>query len=345
MKKTYFLPSISILLLLFFVSNTKAQHIEQLQEGKPTSIRGLSVVDDNVAWISGSKGYIAITIDGGKSWNWQQVKGFEKSDFRDIEAFSDKEAVIMSSGTPALILKTIDGGANWQVKYQNTDTTYFFDAMDFADRQHGYILGDPITNKFLLMETKDGGETWNMFKNRPDALPGEAAFAASGTCLRVDNDNIINIATGGSRSRLLILIDDKIAPSQWINIDLALIHGKSSQGAFSLANGDGTIIVGGDYQKDHLIDSVAEYWHSNDEHGRGAMLLPNKPPSGFQSCVEFIQGNIFLSTGTPGSNITTNGGKTWSKINDTSYNVCRKTKHGKLVLLAGNGGKIGVLKM
>ncbi len=89
----------------------------------------------------------------------------------------------MSSGTPALILKTVDGGANWQVKYRNTDTAYFFDAMDFADKKHGYILGDPINNKFVLMETKDGGETWDMFKNRPDALPGEAAFAASGTCL------------------------------------------------------------------------------------------------------------------------------------------------------------------
>src|SRR6185312_4161465 len=107
-----------------------AQHIEVLQQGKPTSIRGLSVVDDNVAWISGSKGNIAITTNGGKTWNWQQVKGFEKSDFRDIEAFSDKEAIIMSSGTPALILKTIDGGANWQEKYRNADTTYFFDAMD-----------------------------------------------------------------------------------------------------------------------------------------------------------------------------------------------------------------------
>src|SRR6202166_938222 len=138
MKKTYFLPFLFILLLLFSVSILKAQHIEQLQEGKPTSIRGLSVVDDNVAWISGSKGYIAITNDGVKTWNWQQVKGFEKSDFRDIEAFSDKEAIIMSSGTPALILKTIDGGVNWEVKYRNADTAYFFDAMDFAERKHGY---------------------------------------------------------------------------------------------------------------------------------------------------------------------------------------------------------------
>jgi photosystem II stability/assembly factor-like uncharacterized protein len=345
MKKNRFLTFVSTSLLLLFVSNLKAQHIEQLQGSKPSSIRGLSVVDDNVAWISGSKGYVAVTTDGGKNWAWQQVKGFGKSDFRDIEAFSDKEAIIMSSGTPALILKTIDGGANWKVKYTNTDTTYFFDAMDFADHQHGYILGDPINNKFLLMETKDGGETWNMFKNRPDALPGEAAFAASGTCLRVDSENIINLVTGGSRSRWLILTDDKLVPGQWLSIDLTLTHGKPSQGAFSLANGDGTIIVGGDYQKDHIVDSVAEYWHSNDEHGRGTMRLPTKQPAGFQSCVEYISDQTFLSTGTPGSNVTIDGGKTWTKIDDVSYNVCRRAKHGKLVLLAGNGGKIGVFKM
>lgn len=339
MKKNYFLPSISMLFLLFFVSNSKAQHIEQLQGGKPTSIRGLSVVDDNVAWISGSKGYIAITTDGGKSWNWQQVKGFEKSDFRDIEAFSDKEAVIMSSGTPALILKTIDGGANWQVKYQNTDTTYFFDAMDFADRQRGYILGDPINNKFLLMETKDGGETWDMFKNRPDALPGEAAFAASGTCLKSDK-GLLTIVSGGSQSRALI----NNLSGTWFEISLPFAHKKSSQGAFSVAsNGQTQIFVGGDYAEDKRADSVAYYV----VYGSYAppLLSPSKKPSGFQSCVEFIQDNTFLSTGTPGSNITTDGGKTWSKIDDTSYNVCRKAKHGKLVLLAGNGGKIGVLKM
>lgn len=323
----------------------KAQTIIPLVQGKPTSIRGLSVVNDNVAWVSGSKGHVATTHDGGKTWAWQQVKGFENADFRDIEAFSDKEAIIMSSGTPTLILKTIDGGANWQVKYRNTDTAYFFDAMDFDNPKHGLVLGDPIDNKFVLMETNDGGETWEMFKNRPNALPGESAFAASGTCLRIDNENIINIVTGGSRSRLLILINDKIAAGKWITIDLALLQGKSSQGAFSLANGDGTIVVGGDYQKDQLADHVAEYSNSSDEHGRRTMVLANKPPLGFQSCVEYVNDKTFISTGTPGSNITLDSGKNWKKIDDISYNVCRRAKHGKLVLFAGNGGKIGILKM
>jgi photosystem II stability/assembly factor-like uncharacterized protein len=323
--------------LLFFTSELIAQHIEVLQPGKPTSIRGLSVVDDNVAWISGSKGYIAITTDGGKTWDWRQVKGFEKADFRDIEAFSDKEAIIMSSGTPALILKTTDGGTNWNVKYRNTDTAYFLDAMDFSNKQHGYVLGDPINNKFLLLETKDSGETWHPLKKQPAALPGEAAFAASGTCLRIKK-NQFYIVTGGSNSRI---ISSQLMPSNDTNtLRLPLLHGKNSQGAFSIAFGKTvTVAVGGDYSNDKITDSVAFYFN---QHASG---LSQHPPAGFQSCVEYISGEIFLSTGTPGSNITIDGGQTWVKIDDGSYNVCRKAKHGKLVLLAGNDGKIALFKL
>jgi photosystem II stability/assembly factor-like uncharacterized protein len=176
-------PIILILLLCF--QTLKAQKIELLQQGKPTSIRGLSVVDNKIAWVSGSKGYVSITTNGGKIWNWQQVKGYEKADFRDIEAFSDKVAIIMSSGTPAYILKTTDGGATWDLKYKNEDKAYFLDAMDFDGKKHGLIMGDPINNKFLILETNDAGDTWHLFKNQPDAMPNEAAFAASGTCLRM----------------------------------------------------------------------------------------------------------------------------------------------------------------
>ena len=327
-----------LLLFLLITAVLKAQSIVQLQQGKPTSIRGLSVVDDSVAWISGSHGFIAITRDGGKNWAWQQVKGFEKADFRDIEAFSDQSAIIMSSGTPALVLRTTDGGANWQVKYNNTDTAYFLDAMDFDRPQHGLILGDPIKNKFLLLETNDGGETWNPFKDEPHAIPGEASFAASGTCLRVIDSKIF-IASGGSSSRLLSWSNK----NGWDYANFPIAHGKPSQGSFSVAVGKkNNILIGGDYANDKKTDSLVV---SYIPHPFKFLSLPVKQPSGFQSCVEFIVGDIFLSTGTPGSNITTDGGKTWAKIDDTSFNVCRKAKHGKLVLLAGNDGKIGIFKM
>ena len=329
----------TILFLIFssIVSLTSnAQHIESLQQGKRTSIRGLSIVDDSVAWLSGSHGNIALTINGGKTWAWQQLKGFEQADFRDIEAFSNKEALIMSSGTPALRLKTTDGGVNWQVKYRNTDTAYFLDAMDFDSPKHGIVLGDPIKNKFLLLETTDGGETWHPFKNQPDAMQGEAAFAASGTCLRVSNGEI-NIVSGGPVTHLLTA---NMKTGVWNSIDLPIAHGASSKGAFSVANK--MIIVGGNYSKDKKTDSVASILTANVQGGPIYNVI-NNGPAGYQSCVELINKNVYLSTGTSGSNITTDNGKTWAKIDNASYNVCQKAKKGKLVLLAGDGGKIGKL--
>src|SRR5476651_533761 len=181
------------LALFILIINASAQKVTVLQQGRAVSIRGLSVVNDKVAWVSSNKGYVAVTKDAGKTWYWQQVKGFEQSDFRDIEAFSDKEAVIMSSGTPAVILKTLDGGASWQVKYHNRDTSVFLDAMDFQGK-YGCIMGDPFSNRFMLFETTDRGKTWktrDAFKS-PYARNDEAAFAASGTCLNVYDNGLIN---------------------------------------------------------------------------------------------------------------------------------------------------------
>ena len=332
MRKTTSLILFSVCL---FSLTCFAQHIELLQQGKRTSIRGLSVVDDSVAWVSGSRGNIAVTTNGGKSWSWQQVKGFENADFRDVEAFSAKDAVIISSGTPALILKTTDGGANWQVKYRNTDTTYFLDAMDFDSPKHGLVLGDPIKNKFLLLETNDGGDSWHIFQSLPDAQQGEAAFAASGTCLAITN-GIINIVSGGTAAHLL---SASIKNPEWTIVPVPITHGKSSTGSFSMASQK--IIVGGNYAKDKLTDSTACYSLDNGK----SWLASSTPPAGFQSGAEHISGKTFVATGTSGSNITLDGGKTWSKIGDVSYNVCRKAKRGKLILLAGDGGKIGLLKL
>ena len=158
--------------------------------------------------------------------------------------------------------------------------------------------------------------------------------------MRVDTNDDIEIVTGGSQSRQLTLLDEERSHGKWITVRLPITHGKSSQGAFSLS---GLIVVGGDYLNNRRADSVASYW-PGDEHARKPATLPKTPPAGYQSCVEYISDNTFLSTGTPGSNITTDGGKTWSQIDGTSYNVCRKAKHGKLVLLAGDGGKIGIFK-
>jgi photosystem II stability/assembly factor-like uncharacterized protein len=333
MKVKYLLVAIFVLAII--TGRVFAQKIQVIETNQPVSIRGLSVVNDKVAWLSSSSGYTAITHDGGRTWQWQQVKGFEKADFRDIEAFSDKEAIIMSSGTPALILKTTDGGVSWQLKYRNDDKAYFLDALDFSNKRHGLILGDPIDKKFLLLETNDGGDNWHKLANLPDAEEGEAAFAASGTCIRLLKDGSVGFVTGGKVARYFTA-----GPKyeKWFDVNLPIAQGKESQGAFSLAL-YGLAFVGGDYSNNKETEGTSVYF-------KGATIKNgyehSSTPSGYQSCVECIKDADYISTGTTGSNFTNDGGRNWRQIDTTSFNVCRKAKNGKLVLLAGDKGKIGI---
>lgn len=330
MKNYYYF----LIFFFCFSADIQAQRIQILQQDTASSIRGLSVVDDQVAWISGSKGHVAISINGGKTWKWQQVKGFEQSDFRDIEAFSAQEVIIMSSGTPALILKTIDAGANWKVVYRNDDKAYFLDAMDFTDAKNGYVLGDPMNQKFLLLETHDYGEHWNMMSDLPNALPNEAAFAASGTCLRIYHGRI-QIVTGGSVARL---ISQSLNERDWKTLKIPVKQGGQSQGAFSISGNEHLIIVGGDYVKNKESDSTAAFLKVPTLNPQFKISKSGSP--GFQSCVAYLDHQNYLATGTSGSNITTDDGATWKLISSDSFNVCGKAKHGKLILLAGDKGKI-----
>ncbi len=330
------MKQIFLLAFIFIALSLNAQTITVTEQSRPTSIRGLSVVDDRVAWVSGSKGNIGISIDGGTTWQWQQVKGFEQSDLRDIEAFSDRDAVVMSSGTPAVILKTTDGGKTWKECFRNSDHAWFLDGLDFYDRKNGIVMGDPIDGKFVIMTTTDGGETWRSLDNRPEARKDEAAFAASGTTIKMTGKRSVAMISGGSSSRLFTTKDQQ----HWSVKELPILQGRSTTGAFSFITvKDKFVFVGGDYQKNMRKDSTACYLLKD-----GSMQLSQQMPAGFQSCVENLDKNILLSTGTSGTNLSTDGGITWKPIDTNSYNVCRKAKHGKLVLLAGDKGKIARLK-
>src|ERR1700761_2273596 len=136
--------------------NAQGPRVELLTERAHVSLRGLSVVNDKVIWVSGSGGTVGRSIDGGATWSWITVPNYEKRDFRDIEAFDENTAIIMAISEPAQILKTNDGGQTWLMVYQNEYSGMFLDAMDFADANNGIVVGDPIHGHFFQAQTFDG---------------------------------------------------------------------------------------------------------------------------------------------------------------------------------------------
>jgi photosystem II stability/assembly factor-like uncharacterized protein len=323
-----------LLLLMLSTFYAESQTVQVLTSGTKASIRGLSVVDDKTVWVSGSNGTVGKSVDAGVTFTWMTVKGFEKTDFRDIEAFSEKEAVIMGISEPAYILRTKDGGTSWQTVYENKNKGMFLDAMEFWNEQSGIVIGDPIDGRFFIARTFDGGKTWKdiPLENRPVADSGEACFASSGTNIRKLNKQEAIFITGGLVSSAMVR-DTKIA--------LPLINGKESTGANSIAvkNSKTWIIVGGDF---NTKDSTTKNAVITKDGGL-TFTAPKVPPTGYRSCIEYIRKKEWITCGLNGVDITEDDGYSFSKISSESFHVVRKAKKGKAVYLAGNSGKIGKL--
>ena len=326
-----------IIFISFFSFQTQSQTLIPLASGKNTSLRGLSVVDDTVAWASGSKGWTARSINGGKTWIWKQIPGYENLDFRDIEAFSANRALLLSAGTPAVILLTTDGGSVWKEVYRNDSPEIFLDGMDFWDAERGLIYGDPIKSKLVLLKTSNGGVNWKNIsqKNTINLMVGEASFAASGTAIRCDSKGNTWIATGGSKSRIFYSSD---YGNSWKVNDCPIIQGKSSTGPFSIAfyTKKIGIAVGGDY----LIDSSRVDNLLLTKNSGKAWLKPFSSTFGYRSAVEYVSKLHLIATGPGGTDISNDGGKTWTNLSQIGYHTVRKAKSGKLVLLTGSDGRI-----
>lgn len=309
-----------------------------------TNYRALSVADDKVIWVSGSKGTFARSTNGGNSLEVNQIKGYENSDFRDIEAFDEQKAIVMSSGYPAIILKTINGGKTWKEVFRKNDSAYFLDAMDFWDEQRGVMVGDPINGHFVILQTFDAGDTWIELDTTktPLAMEGEAVFAASGTSLKVllQEHECCGVAfvTGGSVSRL-IGVDLSRKLINWKSYDVAIVQGQSSQGAFSFAsNIDAFVVVGGDYSQDTVVNknSAIQYAPSDKTENIFDPLVDDV--KGYRSCVEAINAKSFIACGTTGVDVYK--GKYWKNISKEGFNVVSRSKNGKAIFLAGAKGKI-----
>jgi photosystem II stability/assembly factor-like uncharacterized protein len=326
---------------LFICSFAFSQEIQLLNQDTKTHIRGLSVVNDNVVWVSGSNGMVGRSLDAGNTWEWTTVKGYEKRDFRDIEAFSKNTAVIMGIAEPAVILKTTDGGKNWKLVYENSTPGMFLDAMEFWNHESGIVLGDPVHGRFFIARTFDGGNTWKdiPFENRPIADSGEACFAASGTNIRTLDRDEACFVSGGRKSRLF-----------WKGetIELPLVQGKESTGANSIAVRDvkkiegsrHLVVVGGDFSADSISANNCAITYD----GGDVWVKPTTPPSGYRSCVEYISKERLITCGITGVDISSDGGRNWSLITKQGFHVCRKAKKGKQVFLAGSNGRIAKLK-
>jgi len=331
-----------VLLNLISVSNLYSQEYkwQNVTVDTESSFRALSVVDDKVAWVGGSKGWIGRSRNGGKVWSFQQLKSFEGLDFRSVYAFDSLTAIIANAGSPAYIFRTTDGGKNWHSVYQNDNKDAFIDGLDFWNDKKGMAYGDPINGMMLLISTQDGGLTWKELPDsrRPNLKEGEASFAASGTGIRCLSGKKIIITTGGKVSRLWASNDEG---EIWSAIDLPVLQGIESAGAFSTLfwKSKTGVVVGGDYKNEA---QTGQHVYLTMDKGK-TWTLPIRPTRGLRECVEFLGDDNLIAIGPQGADTSNDGGMIWVPLSDEKgFHVVRKARDGSLIVAAGNR-KISVI--
>jgi photosystem II stability/assembly factor-like uncharacterized protein len=90
------------------------------------------------------------TIDGGQSWNLQQLPQ-EAKYLWSLELIDGNK--LWAVGRNGTIIHSSDGGNSWEMQNSGVDTTLY--DVDFADSLRGIIAGDGV-----ILYTRNAGDTW-----------------------------------------------------------------------------------------------------------------------------------------------------------------------------------------
>ena len=334
MKNKHYPVALFFLILMQTTFNVFAQGTEPeialVETPTEASLRGLHALSENVVWASGAGGAFLRSIDGGITWKHGII--VDSVDFRDIHAFDENNAVVISAGAPALIFRTTDAGTSWELTYQNDDERAFFDAIDFWDNLNGIAFSDAIEGKFLMIITKDGGNSWMELESAPEALEGEGGFAASGTNMIIAPWGDILLGTTDGR---LIISDD--FGMTWTYSQSLLESSEPTSGIFSLAAyEENAIMVGGDFANPTIKEKNAASMKSF-----GEWELCQTSPGGYRSGVAFVPGgSIAICTGPGGSDISFDSGKNWRSLSDAGFHAVSFGSDLNSGWMSGSEGRI-----
>lgn len=334
----------AVLLLTFLAigvvstGQTPPFDFEPQASGVSVRLRGVSAVSSEVAWASGAQGTVLRTTDAGRRWHKRVITGAEALDFRDIDAMSDDVAYALSigPGDASRIYKTTDGGRRWTLQFRNGDPKAFFDAMAFSDATHGMAFSDSVGGQFVVLVTTDGATWARVPADRlPEALPGEGAFAASGTNVAVHGARHAWIGT--TAGRVLRTTD---GGRTWAVATTPIATGGAT-GIFSIAFRDERhgVVVGGNYQQERAaVDNAAV----TDDGGVTWRLVKERGLSGYRSAVAGVPGRpgMLLAVGPSGADWSGDDGVSWSALPSAGFDALSLAPGGRVGWATGADGRI-----
>lgn len=257
------------------------------------SMHAVHFNNTNEGWAVGDWGLIVHTTDGGQSWE-RQESGV--SNWLGGVQFVDANTgwVIGSVGT---ILHTTDGGLTWTI--QNSPVAVDLRGLSFVDSQRGWIgLPDSV------LRTTDGGATWvkvgsgvsaqvldiQFLDENNGALISNSGSPSGGHILRTTDGGITWIPTFCSRPGSIFPCEKHFRALHFPTRTFGVAVGGWVNPQFYLTNDGGASWV---QQETEITFAQPESVYFLDENNGWAV--------GYYQC---------------GYVHTTDGGRTWTKLND-----------------------------
>ena len=159
------------------------------------ALYSIRFADAQNGWICGQGGLMLNTKDGGKTWTEQK----SNTETYLFAVYAVSPTHVYAVGDKSTLVETTDGGANWTVRKvaQSSEgisedialavqDPIFYD-IEFADEQHGWIVGEFGT----IRHTTDGGQTWveqqkSLLgeRHRRHVRPADACSACTSSTIR-----------------------------------------------------------------------------------------------------------------------------------------------------------------
>jgi photosystem II stability/assembly factor-like uncharacterized protein len=290
--------------------------------GTTRLLQAISVVNERVVWVSGHGATYVRTTDGGATWQASVMPGDTSLQFRDVQAFDENTAYLMSSGNgkASRVYYTSDAGKTWTLQYTNPDSAGFYDCFTFFDRQHALLTGDEVNGEAVVLSTSDGKQ-WNRIP--ASALPsphkGEGSFAASGECIASVGDRHAWIGTGAGLIARVFRTSDR--GQTWAAVETPIVHETPGGGISAVAFRDTLIgiAVGGDNTKPEIFsDNVA----ITTDGGKTWSLGGRPPITGGLYGVAYVPGaknRTVVAVGPKGAVFSIDNGRTWNDLDSKAY--------------------------
>lgn len=308
-----------------------------------SSLRGVTAPDLQTCWISGADGTVRRTLDGGGSWTAFELPDGAECDYRSIDAVNANQVWLATAGTPVRIEMTEDGGTTWVREFESDDPAIFFNALRIAGNGSVFAFSDPSSSAMLIYARDNKSGAWHSIADAIAPREGEHGYAASGSALAVGNGNHLRVGFGGGNTGTARILISDDGGATWSSAETPLAASESA-GIFSLAFSDAArgVALGGDYLAPDIPAGTAAFTRS----GGVRWQLAKSPPRGYRSSVVVLpgfDGNVYLATGTNGTDATVDGGRTWFAVTDEGWNalaVAGITDHAVVGWAVGSMGRV-----